>query len=164
MRNLKIDRIDRMLLDALQQDARLTTAELAELVNLSPSPCARRIRRLEQAGLITRYRAELDKLLLGLKVTLFLQVRLNEHQPQQVKAFEHAVHGMPEIIQCHSTSGRFDYLLQIVTTDIDEFECWLRRFRQLDGVSAIDSLLATRTIKEHGALPLTIQSSRYADR
>ncbi len=84
MRNLKIDRIDRMLLDALQQDARLTTAELAELVNLSPSPCARRIRRLEQAGLITRYRAELDKLLLGLKVTLFIQVRLNEHQPQQV--------------------------------------------------------------------------------
>ena len=163
MRNLKIDRIDRML-QGVEQHPRLTTAELAELVNLSPSPCARRIRRLEQAGLITRYRAELDKLLLGLKVTLFLQVRLNEHQPQQVEAFEHAVHGMPEIIQCHSTSGRFDYLLQVVTTDIDEFECWLRRFRQLGGVSAIDSLLATRTIKEHGALPLTIQSSRNADR
>lgn len=155
MRNLKIDRIDRMLLDALQRDARLTTAELAELVSLSPSPCARRIRRLEQAGLITRYRAELDKLLLGLKVTLFIQVRLNEHQPHQVESFENAVHAMPEVIQCHSTSGRFDYLLQVVTTDIDNFERWLRQFRQLGGVSAIDSSLSTRTIKEHGAIPLT---------
>ncbi|MCE8013734.1 Lrp/AsnC family transcriptional regulator [Billgrantia desiderata] len=154
MRNLKIDRIDRMLLEALQQDARLTTAELAELVNLSPSPCARRIRRLEQAGLITRYRAELDKTLLDLAVTSFVQVRLDQHQWEQVEHFEHAVGGMPEVIQCHSVSGHFDYLLQVITTDIDTFEHWLRQFRQLPAVSAVDSSFSIRTIKENGALPI----------
>jgi len=157
MRNLKIDRIDRMLLDALQQNARLTTAELAELVNLSPSPCARRIRRLEQAGLIARYRAELDRTLLGLTLTLFVQVRLDSHQPQQVEKFEHAVRNMPEIIQCYSTSGRFDYLLQVITSDMNGFERWLREFRQLSDVSVLDSSLAIRTIKENGTLPLLAQ-------
>ncbi|MCE8025149.1 MULTISPECIES: Lrp/AsnC family transcriptional regulator [Halomonadaceae] len=154
MRNLKLDRIDRMLLEALQQDARLTTAELAELVNLSPSPCARRIRRLEQAGLITRYRAELDKTLLDLMVTSFVQVRLDQHQREQVEHFEHAVRDMPEVIQCHSVSGHFDYLLQVITTDIDAFERWLRHFRQLTAVSAVDSSFSIRTIKENGALPI----------
>ncbi|MCE8001251.1 Lrp/AsnC family transcriptional regulator [Billgrantia ethanolica] len=154
MRNLKIDRIDRMLLEALQQDARLTTAELAEFVNLSPSPCARRIRRLEQAGLITRYRAELDKTLLDLAVTSFVQVRLDQHQREQVEHFEHAVGAMPEVIQCHSVSGHFDYLLQVITTDIDTFEHWLRQFRQLTAVSAVDSNFSIRTIKENGALPI----------
>jgi len=157
MRNLKIDRIDRMLLDALQQNARLTTAELAELVNLSPSPCARRIRRLEQAGLIARYRAELDRTLLGLTLTLFVQVRLDSHQPQQVEKFEHAVRNMPEIIQCYSTSGRFDYLLQVITSDMNGFERWVREFRQLSDVSVLDSSLAIRTIKENGTLPLLAQ-------
>lgn len=157
MRNPKIDRIDRMLLDALQRDARLTTAELAELVGLSPSPCARRIRRLEQIGLIARYRAELDKTLLGLTITLFVQVRLEGHQPHQLEEFEQAIHGMPEVIQCHSISGRFDYLLQVITTDIGGFERWLRRFRQLPAVNAVDSTLAIRTIKECSPLPLPPQ-------
>ncbi|MCC5882378.1 MAG: Lrp/AsnC family transcriptional regulator [Halomonas sp.] len=154
MRNLKLDRIDRMLLEALQQDARLTTAELAELVNLSPSPCARRIRRLEQAGLIKRYRAELDKSLLGLVVTTFVQVRLGHHQQEWVEQFEGTVRSMPEVIQCHSVSGHFDYLLQVISTDIDGFEQWLRKFRQLKEVSVVDSSLAIRAIKESGALPL----------
>jgi Lrp/AsnC family leucine-responsive transcriptional regulator len=157
MRNLKLDRIDRMLLEALQQDARLTTAELAELVNLSPSPCARRIRRLEQAGLITRYRAELDRTLLGLTVTLFVQVRLKEHQQDRVDEFENTVRNMPEVIQCHSVSGQFDYLLQVITADIDSFERWLRQFRQLKEVSSVDSSLAIRAIKENGPLPLPAQ-------
>lgn len=156
MRNPKLDRIDRMLLESLQQDARLTTAELAELVNLSPSPCARRIRRLEQAGLITRYRAELDKTRLGLMITLFVQVQLKEHQQEQVEEFEQAVHSMPEVVQCHGVSGHFDYLLQVVTTDINAVEQWLRRFRQLRMVSAVDSSFAMRVVKENGPLPLPV--------
>lgn len=157
MRNLKLDRIDRMLLEALQQDARLTTAELAELVNLSPSPCARRIRRLEQAGLITRYRAELNRTLLGLTVTLFVQVRLKEHQQERVEKFENAVRSMPEVVQCHSVSGHFDYLLQVITADIDAFEQWLRQFRQLKEISSVDSNFAIRAVKENGPLPLPTQ-------
>ena len=157
MRNLKLDRIDRVLLDALQQDARLTTAELAEQVSLSPSPCARRIRRLEQAGLITRYRAELDKTLLGLTVTLFIQVRLESYQRQQLEEFEDAVRNMPEVIQCHSISGQYDYLLQVITADIGGFERWLHQFRQLQAVNSVDSTLAIRTLKEQGPLPLLPQ-------
>ncbi|WP_340162877.1 winged helix-turn-helix transcriptional regulator [Billgrantia tianxiuensis] len=156
MRNLKLDRIDRMLLEALQQDARLTTAELAELVNLSPSPCARRIRRLEQAGLITRYRAELDKARLGLMVTIFVQVRLSQHLQAQVEEFEQSVSHMPEVVQCHSVSGHFDYLLQVITADIQAFEQWLRHFRQLKTISTVDSSFAIRTVKENGPLPLPI--------
>ncbi|MBA2779988.1 Lrp/AsnC family transcriptional regulator [Billgrantia kenyensis] len=155
MRNLKLDRIDRMLLEALQQDARLTTAELAELVNLSPSPCARRIRRLEQAGVITRYRAELDKALLGLTLTLFVQVRLKHHRQDQIAEFEDTVRSMPEVIQCHSVSGHFDYLLQVIAADIHGFEQWLRQLHQLKEVSSADSTFAIRTIKESGALPLS---------
>ncbi|MCE8014492.1 Lrp/AsnC family transcriptional regulator [Halomonas sp. MCCC 1A17488] len=154
MRNLKLDRIDRMLLEALQQDARLTTAEMAELVSLSPSPCARRIRRLEQAGLITRYRAELDKVRLGLTITLFVQVRLDQHQQERVEAFEESVRDMPEVIQCHSVSGHFDYLLQVITADLGASEQWLRQFRQLKMVSAVDSSFAIRAVKENGPLPL----------
>lgn len=157
MRNLKLDRIDRMLLEALQQDARLTTAELAELVNLSPSPCARRIRRLEQAGLIRRYRAELDKVRLGLMITLFVQVRLDQHQQERVEEFEGNVRDMPEVVQCHSVSGHFDYLLQVITADMDAFEQWLRQFRQLKMVSVVDSSFAIRVIKENGPLPLPSQ-------
>ncbi|QOR39520.1 Lrp/AsnC family transcriptional regulator [Billgrantia diversa] len=157
MRNLKLDRIDRMLLEALQQDARLTTAELAELVSLSPSPCARRIRRLEQAGLITRYRAELDKVRLGLTITIFVQVRLDQHQQERVDEFEESVRDMPEVVQCHSVSGHFDYLLQVIIADMDAFEQWLRQFRQLKMVSTVDSSFAIRAIKENGPLPLPIQ-------
>lgn len=157
MRNFKLDRIDRMLLEALQQDARLTTAELAELVNLSPSPCARRIRRLEQAGIITRYRAELDKGLLDLTLTLFVQVRLKHHRQDQITEFEDTVRNMPEVIQCHSISGPFDYQLQIIAGDIDGFEHWLSQLHQLEEVSFVDSTFAIRTIKENGALPLTMR-------
>lgn len=157
MRNLKLDRIDRMLLEALQQDARLTTAELAELVSLSPSPCARRIRRLEQAGLITRYRAELDKVRLGLTITIFVKVRLDQHQQEQVDEFEGNVRDMPEVVQCHSVSGHFDYLLQVIIADMNAFEQWLRQFRQLKMVSTVDSSFAIRAIKENGPLPLPIQ-------
>ncbi|MBW6391743.1 MULTISPECIES: Lrp/AsnC family transcriptional regulator [Halomonadaceae] len=154
MRNLKFDRIDRMLLEALQQDARLTTAELAELVSLSPSPCARRIRRLEQAGLIKRYRAELDKSRLGLTVTTFVQVRLDRHRQERVEAFEERMNDMPEVVQCHSVSGHFDYLLQVIVADMDAFEGWLRHFRQLEMVDTVDSSFAIRTVKENGSLPL----------
>lgn len=157
MRNPKLDRIDRMLLEALQQDARLTTAELAELVSLSPSPCARRIRRLEQAGLITRYRAELDKVRLGLTITIFVQVRLDQHQQERVEAFEESVQNMEEVVLFHSVSGHFDYLLQVITTDMDAVEQWLRQFRQLEMVSTVDSSFSIRAVKENGPLPLPTQ-------
>ena len=149
-----LDRIDRQLLDALQRDARLTTAELAERVSLTPSPCARRIRRLEQEGLVTHYRAVVDKDKLGLGITIFVQVRLSQHQDSLVEQFETAVRDMPEVINCHTVSGAFDYLLQVVSADLRGYEQWVRRLQKLPMVNTVDSSFAIRAVKENGPLPL----------
>lgn len=159
MRNLKLDRIDRLLLEALQQDARLTTAELAERVNLSPSPCARRIRRLEQAGLITRYRAELDRERLGLSITAFVRVRLDHRQHDGTEAFEAAMQAMAEVIDCHAMSGECDYQLHVMATDLHGYEHWLRQLKKLGMVSGVESSFAIRSVKENGTLPLPHDTS-----
>lgn len=154
MDDVKLDRIDRRLLDAVQQDARLTTAELADQVGLSASPCARRIRRLEQAGIIARYRAQLDREKIGLGITIFVHVRLNQHQDALVEGFEDAVRDMPEVINCHTVSGSFDYLLQVVSADLPGYEQWVRRLQKLPMVNTVDSSFAIRAVKELGPLPL----------
>ncbi|MFY0664644.1 MAG: Lrp/AsnC family transcriptional regulator [Natronospirillum sp.] len=154
MEDVNLDRIDRRLLDALQQDARLTTAELADQVGLSASPCARRIRRLEQTGVIARYRAQLDRNKLGLGITIFVHVRLNQHQDALVETFEEAVREMPEVINCHTVSGSFDYLLQVVSADLPGYEQWVRRLQKLPMVNTVDSSFAIRTVKELGSLPI----------
>lgn len=154
MPNATLDRIDRLLLDALQRDARLTTAELAERVNLSPSPCARRVRRLERDGLIAHYRAGLDRDKLGLGITIFVQVRLSQHRDGPVEQFETAVQQMPEVISCHTVSGAVDYLLQVVIPDLSRYEQWVRRLQKLAMVNTVDSSFAIRTVKENGPLNL----------
>ncbi|GAA3550086.1 Lrp/AsnC family transcriptional regulator [Zobellella aerophila] len=154
MPTVKLDRIDRQLLDALQQDARLTTAELSERVSLSPSPCARRVRRFEQEGLIEGYRAHLNKDRLDLGITIFVQVRLSQHRDALVEQFELAVKDMPEVINCHTVSGAFDYLLQVVSADLKGYEQWVRRLQKLPMVNTVDSSFAIRAVKENGPLPL----------
>lgn len=154
MKAVDLDRIDRRLLDALQQDAHLTTAELAELVGLSASPCARRVRQLEQAGVIQGYRAQLSREKLGLGITIFVHVRLNQHQDALVEGFEDAVRDMPEVINCHTVSGSFDYLLQVVSADLSGYEQWVRRLQKLPMVNTVDSSFAIRAVKEQGQLPL----------
>ncbi|ATJ81954.1 Lrp/AsnC family transcriptional regulator [Halomonas beimenensis] len=154
MPDTRLDRIDRRLLDALQRDARLTTAQLAERVGLSPSPCARRIRRLEQEGWITGYRARLDRQRLGLGITIFVQVRLSQHQDTLVEEFEAAVREMPEVINCHTVSGGFDYLLQVAAQNLPAYEGWVRRLQKLPMVNTVDSSFAIRAVKEDGPLSL----------
>lgn len=151
---VSLDRIDRQLLMALQEDARLTTAQLAERVGLSPSPCARRIRRFEHDQIITRYRAQLDANKLGLGITVFVHVRLNQHQDALVERFELAVGDMDEVINCHTVSGSFDYLLQVVSADLAHYEQWVRRLQKLPMVNTVDSSFAIRAVKTSGPLPL----------
>ncbi len=154
MQPAKLDRIDRRLLDALQQDARLTTQQLAERVGLSASPCARRIRRLEQEGVIEGYRAHLNRDLLDLGITIFVHVRLNQHQDKLVESFEETVRNMAEVINCHTVSGSFDYLLQVVTPDLSGYEQWVRRLQKLPNIHTIDSSFAIRAVKDQGPLPM----------
>ncbi len=113
-----LDRTDRRLLAALQDDARLTVAELAERVALSTSPCWRRVRRLEQAGYIEGYHAHLSAAKLGYGITAFVSVVMGSHTQDVARAFEAAVQDIPQVVACHNVSGEYDFLLEVVATDL----------------------------------------------
>lgn len=149
-----LDRIDLHLLRLLQQDGRLTTVELAEQVGLSASPCARRLKRLEGEGHIRGYRAVLAREKLGLGITIFVNVRLSQHREPLVEAFEQAVAAMAEVISCHTVSGNYDYLLEVVVPDLPAYEQWVRRLQSQDMVNDISSHFAIRAVKVMGALPI----------
>ncbi|WP_320827308.1 Lrp/AsnC family transcriptional regulator [Reinekea sp.] len=149
-----MDKIDRILLELVQKNARLTAAELAEAVSLSPSPVARRLRQLEADGLIEGYRAQLNKRKLGLAINTFVQVRLKEHQDLPVMAFEDAMRAMTAVISCYTVSGAFDYLLHVVTPNLDSYEMWVRQLQRLPMVSQVDSSFAIREVKANDPLPI----------
>jgi len=150
-----LDRIDRRLLEALQADARLTTAELAQQVALSPSPCWRRVKRLEALGLVRGYHAELDPERLGWGVTAFVQVTLERHEPALGDRFEQAVRAMPEIVACHNVSGAYDYLLQVLARDLKAFGEFSRTaIRALPGVKEMNSRFSLREVKRPAGVPV----------
>lgn len=149
-----MDKIDRQLLDLIQKDATLTTTELAEQVGLSASPCARRIKRLEQEGFICGYRATLSREKAGIAMTLFVEVSLNNHQASSIDDFELALVEMEEVISCHVVSGAYDYLLEVVNKDLTGYEAFMRKLQRLDNVKDIHSHLAIRQVKGNGNLPI----------
>lgn len=150
-----LDRTDRAILQALQQDGRLPISRLAEQVNLSETPCARRLRRLETEGYIERYRAVLSKRALGLGVTAFAQVSFSSHDRALSDSFERAVQTLPRIVACHNISGSADYLLQIVASDLEEYGRFVRDVvRSLPGVAAVESMLSLQEVKRETGLPV----------
>ena len=150
-----LDRIDRRLLEEIQRDARLTTAELAARVSLSASPCWRRLKRLEAAGVIRGYHARLDADRLGWGVTAFVHVLLENHSAELGAQFEHAVQAIPEVIACHNVSGQYDFLLQVVARDLKSFGEFARSaIRTLPGVKEMNSSFSLREVKAGLALPM----------
>jgi Lrp/AsnC family leucine-responsive transcriptional regulator len=149
-----MDKIDLQLLDLLQRDGRLSIAELAERVALSPSPCARRVKRLEDEGLISGYRAVLDRKRLALGTTVFVNVRLMHHREDAVHQFEAAMQAMAEVVACHVVSGAHDYLLEVVVADLAGYEQIVRRLQALPMVQDITSSFAIRGVKAGAPLPL----------
>jgi Lrp/AsnC family transcriptional regulator, leucine-responsive regulatory protein len=150
-----LDRIDRQMLEAVQRDARLTTAELAASVALSPSPCWRRLKRLESAGLIRGYRAQLDADRLGWGVTAFVHIMIERHDTELGSLFEQAVLQVPEIVACHNVSGQYDFLLQVVARDLRSFGEFARStIRALPGVKEMNSSFSLREVKSAVALPI----------
>ncbi|MFL6674560.1 MAG: Lrp/AsnC family transcriptional regulator [Massilia sp.] len=115
---VKLDRADRQILEALQEDARLSSAELAERVSLTTSPCWRRVKRLEEEGVIRGYHARLDPERLGYQVTAFVYVSLEGKGTQSLQAFERAVVAIPQVLACHRISGRYDHQLVVVAEDL----------------------------------------------
>ncbi|BAO89251.1 Lrp/AsnC family transcriptional regulator [Caballeronia cordobensis] len=151
----ELDRIDRAMLAALQQDGRMPVAKLAERVGLSETPCARRLKRLESDGYIDGYRAMLSRKALELGVVAFAQVRFSVHDRALSDRFEREIHGIARIVSCHNISGTADYLLQIVARDLDEYGVFMRDvLRTLPGVTAVESMLSLREVKRDGGLPL----------
>jgi Lrp/AsnC family transcriptional regulator len=124
--SIHLDEIDRGILRILQDDSSISTAEIARQVGLSLSPCWRRIRRLEQVGIIRGKVALLDRHALGLEVTVFASVKLSEHGTLALPEFESAIEGLPEVIECYAMTGEVDYLLHVVTQDIRSYENFLR--------------------------------------
>ena len=150
-----LDRIDRRLLALLQDDARLTVAELAERVSLSTSPCWRRIRRLEQAGYIAGYHARLSPEKLGFGITAFVSVVMGSHTQEVARAFEARLRDIPEVIACHNVSGRYDFLLEVVATDLAAYGEFARNVLQaLPGVTELHSSFSLKSLKAERRLPL----------
>ncbi|QCI66195.1 Lrp/AsnC family transcriptional regulator [Phreatobacter stygius] len=155
MPKLKLDAIDRRILAALQRDARLTNVQLAEEIGLSPSPCLRRVRLLEEAGVISGYHATLHRGELGLGLTVFVGIKVERHRDETAAAFREAVKALPEVISCHLVSGEADFLLQVVVPDLAGYEQFLMgALLKLPGVSDIRSNFAIQTVKAEGPLPL----------
>lgn len=149
-----MDAKDRQILKELQRDGRLTNAELSERVNLSPSPCLRRVRNLEQAGVIDRYVAIVDREAAGYPVTAFVQVTLARHDREVVEAFEARVRETPQILTCHLMTGSSDYLLQIVVAGLDAYEDFMRgTLHDTPGIATINTSFVYGTVKDTFELP-----------
>lgn len=151
----ELDAIDRRILDALQADGRLTMAQLAEKVSLSPSPCWRRVQMLERAGFILGYHARLDRRRLGLGVHGFVALRMENHTPRTAASFERQVVALPEVIACQNLSGQYDYQLEVVAADHEAFARLVReKIRSLPGVKDIYTSFTLNEVKRGGALPI----------
>lgn len=150
-----LDSTARQLLDALQHDARQTVAELAQQVSLSPSPCWRRVRQLEASGVIEGYHAHLSRHKLGYGVTGFVHIQMNNHLPDVMAAFEREVVALPQVLACHNLSGRYDYLIEAIATDLEAFSQLVRvHIRSLPGVKEISTSFSLKEVKHAAALPV----------
>ena len=151
----ELDRTDQRILLELQRDARLSTNELAERVALTPSPCWRRLKALEAGGYIRGYRTVVDPRKLGYGVTAFVSILLESHSRELGSAFERAVMEIPEILSCHNVSGHYDFLLQVIATDLESFGNFARdHIRSLPGVKEMYSSFSLKEVKAGHEIPL----------
>lgn len=150
-----LDRIDRKILSALQEDGRLPNNELAERVGLSPSPCLRRVKALEEAGVIARYVALVDPASVDLPVNIFVSVSLERQVEARLDGFEAAVMARPEVLECYLMTGDADYLLRVVVPDLASYERFLKEhLTRIPGVASIRSSFALKQVRYRTALPL----------
>jgi DNA-binding Lrp family transcriptional regulator len=154
---MSFDRIDRQILAHLQQDGRMTNVELAERVGLTAPPCLRRVRALEEAGVIRGYHADLDPASLGFPITVFAMVSLRSQAEHDLAAFEAHVAEIPEIRECHMLNGEIDFILKIVAGDLKSFqEILTTHLTPAPNVASVKTSLTIRTAKSTSGIPVTI--------
>lgn len=153
---LDLDRLDRRILQHLQADARMSNLDLAAAIGLSPTPCARRVKRLEESGLIRAHVTLLDQQQLGLTLTAFISISMDRHTPDRFEAFEEAVAEYPEVVECNVVTGQnSDYLVQAVVPDMTYYERFLLgKLTRIPGVSGVHSSFVLRRVVHRTALPL----------
>jgi Lrp/AsnC family transcriptional regulator, leucine-responsive regulatory protein len=151
----ELDAIDQRILETLQANGRLSNVELAERVGLSPSPCLRRVKQLEQAGMIEGYRATLSRAKVGLGLTVFVGIKVDGHRDTNANALQESVRRMPEVVACHLVSGEADFLLEVVVPDLAHYEKLLiGTLLKMPMIKDIRSHFAIRTVKAGAPLPL----------
>ncbi len=155
LRARTLDRIDRKILAELQTDGRLSLAELAVRVGLSASPCLRRVRALEEAGVIARYVAVLDQRAVGLPVSVFISIKLESQREEALEHFNRGVAHWPEVLECYLMTGPRDYLLRVVVADLEAYERFVKtKLTRLAGIASIESSFALGQVKYTNVLPL----------
>lgn len=153
---MKLDRTDRRILRVMQNNARISNLELAEAVGLSPTPCSRRVRRLEESGIIKSHVTLLNQSMLGLKLTAYIGISMDRHTPDRFEAFEAQVMDYPEVMECSVVTGQSsDYLLKAVVPDMEYYEKFLLgKLTRIEGVTGVHSSFELRRVVLRTELPL----------
>ncbi|MEW5786830.1 MAG: Lrp/AsnC family transcriptional regulator [Pseudomonadota bacterium] len=153
---MELDRYDRQILRLLQEDGRMSNQDLADRIGLSPSPCLRRVRALEEAGILAGYRALVDARALGLSLMALIHISMDKHTPERFDRFEAAVREIPEILECLLITGQSaDYQLKAVVKDMDAYQdLLLKRITRIPGVTGVHSSFVLRRVVDKTALPV----------
>lgn len=152
---MRLDAIDRRILTELQRDGRMTNQALAERVGLSPTPCLRRVRILEEAGVIRSYVAVVDQKAVDLPVSVFISIKLERQREEDLDRFAAAVARWPEVMECYLMTGQRDYLLRVVCADLPAYERFLKdKLTKHDGLASIESSFALTQVKHTNVLPI----------
>ncbi len=155
LRPMELDAIDRKIIAQLQNDARIANVDLADAVGLSPAPCLRRVRALEESGVIRKHVSLVDPASVGLAVSVFVHVSLEKQVEKALKKFEDAIRTRPEVMECYLMTGDADYLLRVVCADLGAYERFLLdHLTQVPGVASIRSSFALKQVKYSTALPV----------
>ena len=153
---MELDRYDQAILQALQRDGRISNQDLADRIGLSPSPCLRRVRALEDAGIVTSYRALLNAKALGYSLMALIYISMDKHTPERFEHFEKEISEISEILECLLVTGQdADYQLKVVVRDMDAFqELLLNRITRIQGVTGVHSSFVLRRVVDKTALPV----------
>jgi Lrp/AsnC family leucine-responsive transcriptional regulator len=153
---MRLDRADRRILEELQRDGSLSNLELAERIGLSPSPCSRRVKQLQDAGIIVRHVAVLDPVKLDLKLTAYIHISMDRHTPERFENFEARIKTFPEVIECCLITGQAaDYLVKVMVPDMDYYQAFLLgKLTRIEGVTGVQSSFVMRKVVDSRALPL----------
>lgn len=153
---VQMDRYDREILAVLQRDGRISNQDLADRIGLSPSPCLRRVRALEEAGIIAGYRAQLDAKKLGLSLMALIGISMDQHTPERFANLEAAIGDIPEVLECLLITGQqSDYQLKVVVRDMEAYqELLLNKITRIPGVTGVHTSFVLRKVVDRGALPV----------